>query len=103
MKIGSSPRKFFAADANAKLVAANSAKLLKWNLSLLQHGQCLLQVFGPDGNDDPRLRLVKKRCSGGRVACFKINLHPEEVFRVKTTFSKCNRETAFAALTVASY
>jgi hypothetical protein len=37
VKIANWPGKFFAANVNAKLIAANSAKLLKWNFSLLQH------------------------------------------------------------------
>src|SRR4029077_5857957 len=95
--------KFFVTKSDTKLVAANSTELLKWNLFFLQNRRRLLQVFGLNGNDDPRLRFVKKRCGGRRVAWFQIDLRAEKFFRIETTFSKGNSETTFAAIVRAFY
>ena len=80
------------------MVAANSAKLLKWNLSLLQNRHRPLKVFGRDRNHDPRLRFVKQNRNGRRVACFKIDLCAEKLFPIETTLGERDGETAFAAI-----
>src|SRR5947207_1054943 len=62
-----------------------------------------VELVWRDGTKDPRLRFVKQQCDGSRVACFKIDFRPEKFFRMKTTFSKRDRETAFAAIMGAFY
>ena len=51
-----------------------------------------------DGNNNARLRFVKENRSGRRVACAKIDICAENLFRIKTAFGQGDPEAAFGAI-----
>src|ERR1700682_800099 len=53
VKIADRPVESFVVRANAQLVTADFAKVLKWNVARAQRRHRLFEIFRRDGYDDP--------------------------------------------------